>query len=425
MVRHRFLSPALAVLAVFACLPALLFLLAYPGGRGVLVLLAKVSGFLAFGTLATVIILGTRMMFLERRLGGLDAMYLVHHVFGMAAVVFMSLHPLFLAAAYWRFRAWDAFFLPWVSLGNAAGGIALALAIVLVVLSVCSWLPYQSWLATHRGMGAVLVLSIAHTLAVGRSVDGLVRVAVILYGAVAVAAYVYKVAAYRHVGPRRRGTISSVSAADDVVRLTIELSRPFPSLRPGQFLYLSVRGGAVPPESHPFSVVGSTDRSLSLAAKRSGDYTAGLKLAKEGDPVVLYGPYGGMHRHYVGSDRPHIWIAGGIGITPFRSLWEDAVTSGTARGVLLVWSVRDRKEAFLDSELATRNREGLTYRLWESRSDGRLTAQGVAALAPFSLDGADVMLCGPDAMMYELSHQFIALGVPASRIYYETFSYRD
>jgi ferredoxin-NADP reductase len=67
----------------------------------------------------------------------------------------------------------------------------------------------------------------------------------------------------------------------------------------------------------------------------------------------------------------------------------------------------------------------MTYIQWDSRTSGRLTGAKVAELAPFAVADANVMLCGPNAMMYDLSKQLISLGVPAGNIYYETFSYRD
>ena len=65
------------------------------------------------------------------------------------------------------------------------------------------------------------------------------------------------------------------------------------------------------------------------------------------------------------------------------------------------------------------------YIVWDSGAKGRLTGARLAQVAPFDVRHADIMLCGPDPMMYSLSKQLIALGVPAKTIYYETFSYRD
>ncbi len=425
MVRHRFMNRWAVAMAVFACLPALVFV---PFGRGFWPLelwAAKLSAFLAFGWLVAVLVLASRHHALEQRLGGLDAMYLMHHIAGMSALVFMFLHPALLVVAFRDALSTSSWFLPWSGIDTMLGTAAFLLAAVLVLLSICHWLPYQRWLVTHRGMGAVLALSALHTFRIGANVEGAVEALLYAYLAIGSAAYLYKAFLYPRIGPSVPAEVSSVEIEDGATIIGLRLSRQLAPLNPGQFVYLSLHDPSVPPEPHPFSIVRAAGGLITVAISPSGDYTHEVRKVSVGSPATVYGPYGAMHRHYRFSSRPTVWIAGGIGITPFVSLWDHAAASIKARPVVLIWSVRGAGAPFLLRAIHGTVSPGMTYVQWNSRTSGRLSGAKVAELVPFALPDADVMLCGPNEMMYDLSKQLISLGVPAKNIYYETFSYRD
>ena len=60
------------------------------------------------------------------------------------------------------------------------------------------------------------------------------------------------------------------------------------------------------------------DRRLRVSIKAAGDYTRELHdNLKAGTPAKLAGPYGAFDYRDGGHDQ--IWIAGGIGVTPFLS----------------------------------------------------------------------------------------------------------
>jgi predicted ferric reductase len=412
-------------MAVFGCLPALAFL---PLGKSFWPLslwAAKLSAFLAFGWLVAVLVLASRHHAFEQRLGGLDAMYLMHHIAGMSALVFMVLHPALLAVAFRDSLSTSSWFLPWAGVDTLLGTAAALLAAMLVLLSICHWLPYQRWLVTHRGMGAVLALSALHTFRIGSNVGGAMGGILYAYLVIGTAAYLYKVFLYPRLGPSAPAEVASLSIEDGATVLGLRLSRRLAPIQPGQFVYVSLHDPSVPPEPHPFSVVRAEEGRLTLAIAPSGDYTHEVRKVSVGSRATVYGPYGAMHRHYLRKGKAALWIAGGIGITPFVSLWEHAAEARGDLPVALIWSVRGAGTPFLTHAIHGANSEGMTYIQWDSRTSGRLTGAKVAELAPFAVADANVMLCGPNAMMYDLSKQLISLGVPAGNIYYETFSYRD
>ena len=68
-----------------------------------------------------------------------------------------------------------------------------------------------------------------------------------------------------------------------------------------------------------------------------------------GSPVGIEGPYGDLTLD--GGSTPVVFLAGGIGITPFRSMILDAVERGLTRDMTLIYSNRNAADAAFLSEL--------------------------------------------------------------------------
>jgi len=92
---------------------------------------------------------------------------------------------------------------------------------------------------------------------------------------------------------------------------------------PGQFVFISFNQESLS-ESHPFPISSGPDENLlRITIKNLGDYTKTLteKLQK-GTIAKIEGPYG-VFSYKNTPNENQIWIAGGIGITPFVSFIKD------------------------------------------------------------------------------------------------------
>jgi predicted ferric reductase len=85
----------------------------------------------------------------------------------------------------------------------------------------------------------------------------------------------------------------------------------------GQFVFVAF-GGPASWERHPFTVSSAPqDRHLQLSIKTLGDYTQHLyETLQPGVPAIVGRAFGMLDYRKAGSSQ--VWIAGGIGITPFR-----------------------------------------------------------------------------------------------------------
>ena len=159
-----------------------------------------------------------------------------------------------------------------------------------------------------------------------------------------------------------------------------------------------------------------------LGIKAAGDYTGTLgdKL-RPGTPAKLAGPFGGFDYRLGGKDQ--IWIAGGIGITPFVS-WFRSLDGNFDRSVDFYYSIGARSDELYGDDVAAAAaaHPSLRTHLVVTDLDGRLTAER-------TLDGrADgevwIYMCGPPPMMHAFEKSFRDLRVPRNRIRWEQFDIR-
>ena len=116
--------------------------------------------------------------------------------------------------------------------------------------------------------------------------------------------------------------IADIQATGDALALTLSPSGKPMRPKPGQFGVLRFTG-AGKAEPHPFSYSKiEKNGSLRVTIKALGDFTFGLNNAIEiGQDVRIQGPFG---RFQHTGKTSEIWVAGGIGITPFFA-WAHAL----------------------------------------------------------------------------------------------------
>src|SRR5439155_15059921 len=116
-----------------------------------------------------------------------------------------------------------------------------------------------------------------------------------------------------------------------------------------------------------------------------------------------------------------LWIAGGIGVTPFLSMAR-ALGDHDRPDVDFYYCVEREQEAhFLDELLAIASRRpGFRVVVVPRDRDGFLSVERLAAEQP-DLREADVLICGPPAMIESLRGQLSAARVPAAQIHAEEF----
>jgi predicted ferric reductase len=177
-------------------------------------------------------------------------------------------------------------------------------------------------------------------------------------------------------------------------------------------------------QAHPFSFSAMPDgRTLRLTAKAVGDFTDVLPQVKPGTRVMVEGPFGVFTSAAMRTEKA-LLIAGGIGITPLRALFEEMAGSTE---VVLIYRAVSKREFALRHELEEIGaRWGATLHLLPGDHRRR---EGATLLAPASLRSLvddvaerDVFVCGPPAMMEQVAASLAELKVPEDQIHSERFA---
>jgi ferredoxin-NADP reductase len=215
------------------------------------------------------------------------------------------------------------------------------------------------------------------------------------------------------------------------VRFAVE---DYPDYRPGHYFWVELpdRGhqdekglrrhislATSPTES---GVVGLATRLRDTAFKRT------LAELEVGDEVQVEEPKGSFLLPE-DTSAEYVFVAGGIGITVFRSMLRFITDEDLPYRVTLVYSNRDRESAaFLDElEELERQVEGLRVILtmtddpgWEGETR-QLDADVLAELVG-GLEGKTFLVAGPPAMAEGVSESLRGAGLPEDRVLVDGFT---
>ena len=409
-------------------LPAGLVIL-FAGNASAQSVAALAAGACAFCLMAINLFLATRPRGIEALAGGLDRLYVIHKWTGIAVLPLILLHEgvgMDLEGEI-------------VTSGLAKTAVDVAefvypAFIALILISFFKRLPflkmrrdlipYHWWRWSHRVLGALFLAIVFHQLFV--KVPFRMNDLTAQYLNAMAALGVLSLAYTQILAPfRSRGY--TVAAVDRHPAATIvDLAPRGRGLRPrpGAFAVISVARGGLR-EPHPFTVsqIGP-DGALQFSIRGLGDYTRRLRDSIQvGDKVTVEGGYGRFD--YRRGPKTQLWVAGGIGITPFLA-FADSLSAEEARTIRLVYCVGKAEEAVgLDRLRAAEARvPGLSVHLHVSDSDGRLTAARLLDDLPFDLTQAGFWFCGPAPMREALLSGFKEAGKRPKTVHFEEFEFR-
>jgi len=390
---------------------------------------AKVNAFLAITLLALNFVLTTRLRLLERAFQGLDRLYKVHKLVGKLVLTFAFLHLLFLV--FKQLPSGDVweYLIPGLEWTATLGILSFVFLFVLLLLTLVFRPPYHLWHMGHRLMFIPLLLATLHSLLAGSDLAKypVLRFLVIGICVLGLISYIYTLVLYRYLGPRYSAEIIGVSRMEGLTELELRSDPPM-GFHAGQFLFVRFPRFVRVHEMFPFSISNAPgEGTIRISAKKAGDFTSDiLPTVKKGDKAVIMGPYGKFGERFLAHRKDMIWVAGGIGITPFLSMAKQETKEPTGRRIDLVWSVRDLKDAIYNGDLSNEAsaNEDLHHHLWLSGERGRLTGSDIESM----IGGRDdlrrrvIFLCGPTAMMKGIATQLIHLGAHPRNIIFEDFN---
>ncbi|MCW5658227.1 MAG: FAD-dependent oxidoreductase [Burkholderiaceae bacterium] len=138
---------------------------------------------------------------------------------------------------------------------------------------------------------------------------------------------------------------------------------------------------------HTFSIVSAPYEGELVVATRLRDtaFKRSLKALPLGSRVEIEGPFGSFTLHNA-RVRPAVFIAGGIGITPFISMLRQATRDRSPQQRLLLYTNRRPDDAAYIDELKVLERRSETFRLVATTTEP-VDRGGSGGLQPRRIDG--------------------------------------
>src|SRR5205823_216212 len=156
---------------------------------------------------------------------------------------------------------------------------------------------------------------------------------------------------------------------------------------------------------------------LRFTVKGLADYTSRLHEAVQpGMPAVVGGPHGRFD-HAKGTGH-QIWIAGGVGVTPFLS-WFRAYDRQPGPGIIdFFYTSSDVTLPYAQEikEIADRH-DAVTAHFIDTSTEDRLTSEQILTIAGGHPQELSVFMCGPEGMVRAFQAQLRRAGVRARNIH--------
>lgn len=378
----------------------------------------------ALALMGTTALLGGRWPFIESLFGGLDRVYLTHKWLAVWALVFASFHLMFQA----ELDEWviaPILELPRYTtrLVRQASFVALT---VIIILALNRRIPYSQWRWWHKLSGPLFLIVIAHWVSIRSPVrlDSAAGIWLAMITALGFCGAAYKLLLYPFIARHAVFRVVSTQAGPSALHLELEPVRRAIAFEPGQFGFLRMKEDGLR-EPHPFTIAaGGEGGRVHFVIRSLGDYTGTLvRRVTPGMQAEIYAPYGRFTRR-AGAAR-EVWIAGGVGITPFLAWLTDAQAADLTRVTLFYFYTPGREFPGVDVLQGLARERGAEL---VAVSAGPAAPAFTARLAEIARDAGvgsvQVSFCGPEGLLQAVRAQLRNCGIPESSVHFEYFNFR-
>jgi predicted ferric reductase len=451
-------SRGVLALTVACLVPVALWFTAAPlgprfdGAQASFTSIAVMAGLIGIVAFAMNLVLGARLKSVERLFGGLDRMYFVHRTNGRVAYLLLLAHLVLMLTGRATTSLADAIDLltPAAGLTVMLGLIALVVMSAAIVMTLYVRLNHEIFVYVQRSFGFVFILGALHAFRTP-GVKALSRPLTYYLLAVAIAglaAWLYRSLLGEVLIRRLDYRVISVNKLDQsVTEIVMSPKDERLSFIPGQFVFLefqsdeirrvfhpfsvepegqtaliSFRSGAVSKQAHPFSITSAPhERELRVSVKSLGDFTKALRRLEPGALVRVEGPFGRFCSSLI-PNRKQIWVAGGIGVTPFLSMAR-ALDDPELEVDFFYGMERGDEGYFLEElyEIADRHKKLKVIPMTRDKL-GFITSDDIAGVTR-PLKERDILICGPPPMIDGLNRQFLEKGLSPQQIHFEKFGF--
>lgn len=211
----------------------------------------------------------------------------------------------------------------------------------------------------------------------------------------------------------------------DTFTLALKPEKPF-YFKAGQFCFLRINKNRLFAR-HPFTMSSAPQEpNLYFTIKQSGRFTKTAFELKNGEEVIIDGPFG----KFIIKDRKKdlVFIAGGVGITPFMSMLKEHLNKKLTQKITLLYGSKTEQDIIFKNEIDTLDESWFKkiYVLSQGNSAAASCEPGFITQALIekyvkNIDNSLFYICGPEVLKSSVKKSLADLGVKKKNIIIEDF----
>jgi predicted ferric reductase len=379
----------------------------------------------ALVTFALVNFISTRNKILDYIFNGLDKSYIYHKYLSISALLLVVIHNIT------------------IEIGKGAeikagipipkdpyamyGSFSLYLFVMLIITAiVAKKLNYERWKVIHKFMIVAYMMGVYHYY--GSSTYPVLSLEPFsiwlnIINFIGIISILYSVLFYEKTAFKFKFKVNKLKVVSEgTLEITGKALGHNIEFKPGQFAFIKFSGKANKFSSHPFTISAAPkDGEIQFTIKALGDDTKVLlETLKVGDKFAVEGPHGKFD--YRKGSKNQIWIAGGIGVTPFRSFLQAKVRDDYSIDFFYSYN-SDQDGAYLEELEKLTYNSNVRLHLFNFKEKGFLSVEQMKNYAEISMV-EDVYFCGPKGMRESLKNQFKNSDLGNINMHYEQFQFK-
>jgi len=394
----------------------------------ILYLLGKLAGLIGFLFLSLLIFSGDTARFFDRFFG-MDKIIKFQRQFALITMIFVLLHPIFFVLSS---RIILSYIIPDFSvIPLALGIISLYIFIIVMIASkIYKRISYNLWQYIHILTYVLFFFSLYH--AVNWDSDYKLVSLKIIYGITLiflVAGIIYRT--YYKIKQKYAGKFhvqNIKNETKDTFTLTLKPERVF-LFKAGQFCFLRLNKDKLYAR-HPFTISSSPkENELRFTVKLTGRFTKAISELKRGEEIIIDGPFGIFTIDDY--DKDLVFIAGGVGITPFISMIkEKMIADGKIQNVTLLYGSKTKEDIIYREQIDNIKKDWFrkVYILSDNHSFPKIyeyeaghVNEEIIKKYVKNINNSLFYICGPEILKNNLKKTLNRLGVSKQNIIIEDF----
>lgn len=382
--------------------------------------IGQIFGVTGFFLLAILIFSGDTARFWNRFIG-LDKIIKFQRKFSYFVAFFVIFHPIFFTLSSQKFSI-DFIIPDFAYVPVAFGVISMYIFIgVMIASALYKRISYRVWQYIHVLTYILFFFALYHALNAGSDSGSLfvyyiVTMVFVLIGIIYRTRY--KITATRTT----KFFVKSVSMETvDTFTITVKGNKEF---KAGQFCFLRLNKNKLHAR-HPFTISSAPGDDFRFTIKLAGRFTETAKELKEGDEIFIDGPFG---KFIPEPEKDLVFIAGGVGITPFMSILRDHIKRGISQNITLIYGSRTEADIIFKDEIEAINQPWFkkVYMLNDISNMTMECEQGFISqdiIKKYVNNPSEALyyICGPERMKDTAKKVLKDVGVKQKNVFVEDF----